>query len=261
VDAYEMSDGTKFSWDNAAQAAEPYKNRDPRFYGTVIYEGDTLRPRTSDYTEKDPVGVMQAGHWETWNDATNSEEDVWGLDTQYGPIYSWNCNETGTGCKKFLNVSTSISSSWDKHANLTWRYFRYAEILLNYAEACIALGEEGETRTYLNMIRKRAGMPEVTDSGDELLARCRNERRVEMIVEDQRFFDVRRWLIGSEAYHDMYGVEIVYRLQADHTTATIPTITPSKIATGYWDDKAYFLPISRDELNKNNLLVQNPGYE
>ena len=261
VDAYEMADGTKFSWNNAAEAAEPYKNRDPRFYGTVIYEGDTLRPRTDDVTDQDPVGIMQAGHWETWNDETNSEEDVWGLDTENGPINNWNCNETGTGCKKYLNLSTSISSSWDRHADLTWRYFRYAEILLNYAEACIELGEEGEARTYLNMIRKRAGMPEITDSGDELLARCRNERRVEMIVEDHRFFDVRRWLIGSEAYHDMYGVKIVYKLQADHTTATIPTITPYKITTGSWDDKAYFLPISRDELNKNSELVQNPGYE
>jgi len=204
---------------------------------------------------------MQAGHWETWNDETNSEEDVWGLDTENGPINSWNSNETGTGCKKFLNLSTSISSSWDKHADLTWRYFRYAEILLNYAEACIELGEEGEAKIYLNRIRKRAYMPETTDSGDELLARCRNERRVEMLGEDQRFFDVRRWLIGPEAYHDMYGVKIVYKLQADHTTATIPTITPDKITSGSWNEKAYFLPLSRDELNKNSELVQNPGYE
>jgi len=261
VDAYEMADGTKFSWDNPEQAAQPYKNRDPRFYGTVIYEGDTLRPRTDDAADQDPVGVMQAGHWETWDEETGTEKDVWGLDTEYGPINSWNCNETGTGCKKYLNLSTSISSSWDRHADLTWRYFRYAEILLNYAEACIELGEEGEARTYLNMIRKRAGMPEVTDSGDELLARCRNERRVEMLGEDQRFFDVRRWMIGPEAYHDMYGVKIVYKLQADHTTATIPTITPNKITSGSWNDKAYFLPLSRDELNKNSELIQNPGYE
>jgi hypothetical protein len=261
VDAYEMEDGTKFSWDNATQSAEPYKNRDPRFYGSVIYEGDTLRPRTDDAADQDPVGVMQAGHWEIWDEETSSVKEVWGLDTEYGPINSWNCNKTGTGCKKFLNVSTSISSSWDKHANLTWRYFRYAEILLNYAEACIELGEEGEAKTYLNMIRKRACMPEITDSGNELLARCRNERRIEMLGEDQRFFDVRRWLIATEAYHDMYGVKIVYELQPDHTTATIPTITPYQITTGCWDDKAYFLPISRDELNKNSELVQNPGYE
>ena len=144
--------------------------------------------------------------------------------------------------------------------DLTWRYFRYGEILLNYVEACIELGEDEEARTYLNMIRKRAGMPDITESGAELKARYRNERRIEMVFEDQRFYDVRRWLIGPEAYHAVHGVDIVYKLNPDKTTATIPTITPVQIMTGSWDNKAYFFPISRSEMNKNDLLIQNPGY-
>lgn len=144
--------------------------------------------------------------------------------------------------------------------DLTWRYIRYTEILLNYAEACIGLGEDTEARKYLNMIRRRAAMPDITESGAALKERYQNERRIEMAFEDQRFFDVRRWMIGEQAYHPMHGVEIVYKLNPDKSTAEIPTITPVEITTGKWDDKAYFMPISRSEMNKNTTLVQNPGY-
>lgn len=103
-------------------------------------------------------------------------------------------------------------------------------------------------------------MPEITDIGEALKERYRNERRIELAFEDQRFFDVRRWVIGADAYHDMHGVDIVYELNSDNTTSTIPTITPVTIMTGSWDNKAYFMPFTRDETNKNSLLVQNPGY-
>ncbi len=260
VDSYEMADGTIFSRSNPEQNLEPYKNRDPRFYGTVIYEGAKLRPRTADLTNIDPIGVMQAGKWETWDNATNSMVKIYGLDTRNSPVNSWNSNITGTGCRKYLNTAIEVSPVWQSNADLTWRYFRYGEILLNYAEACIELGEDATARKYLNMIRKRAGMPDITESGEALKARYRNERRVELVLEDQRFFDVRRWLIGPEAYHNMHGVTITYKLNPDHTTATIPTIEPVQIMTGSWDDKAYFFPISRAEMNKNNKLAQNPGY-
>ncbi len=260
VDTYEMIDGTKFSRDNPEQKAEPYKNRDPRFYGTVIHEGALVRPRTSDLVSLDPIGVMQAGRWEVWNSETSSVDIIYGLDTRNSVANSWNSSLTATGCKKFLNTDVEASPVWQNNADLTWRYIRFGEIILNYVEACIELGEEEEARTYLNMIRKRAGMPDVTDSGDELRARYRNERRVELALEDHRFFDVRRWLIGPEAYHAVHGVDIVYELNSDNTTATIPTITPVEIMSGSWDDKAYFMPFTRDETNKNELLVQNPGY-
>ena len=260
VDSYEMADGTTFSRNNPAQNLEPYKNRDPRFYGTVIYEGAKLRPRTPDLTIFDPVGVMQAGTWETWDNATNSMVKVYGLDTRNSVANSWNSSLTATGCRKFLNTAIDVSAVWQNNADLTWRYFRYAEILLNYTEACIELGEDPEARTYMNMVRTRAAMPDVTESGAALKARYRNERKVELVLEDQRFFDVRRWLVGPEAYHNMHGVTITYKLNPDHTTATIPTIEPVQIMTGSWDDKAYFFPIARDEVNKNSLLLQNPGY-
>ena len=260
VESYEMSDGTPFTRSNPAHVLQPYKNRDPRFYGTCIYEGAVLRPRTADLASTDPIGVMQAGTWEKWDAATSSIVKVYGLDTRNSVANSWNSNLTGTGGRKYMNTAVDVSAVWQNNSDLSWRYFRYAEVLLNYAEACIELGQDAEARTYLNMIRKRAAMPDITDSGAALKARYRNERRVEMAFEDQRFFDVRRWMIGPDAYHDMHGVTITYKLNPDHTTATIPTIEPVKIMNGSWNDKAYFFPITRDEINKNNKLVQNPGY-
>lgn len=258
VDAYEMADGTIFSRSNPEQNLEPYKNRDPRFYASILYEGAKFRSRSSNLLAYDPVGVLQVGTWEVWNSATNSIDYVYGLDGRNSAVYPGGYNNTGTSMLKFIDRKVDLDVN---HAmDLTWRFVRYSEIVLNYAEACIGLGQEEEARTYINMIRKRAGMPDITDSGEALIKRYQNERRVELVFENHRIFDVRRWMIGEEAYHPVHGVEVVYELNPDKTTATIPTITPVQIMTGSWEDKAYFFPISREEIDKNPDLVQNPGY-
>lgn len=255
VDAYNMADGSKFDRSIPAEAAQPYLNRDPRLYATVLFEGNKYRQRPADLTAYDPKGVGQFGSWETWSNG--AMVPIYGLDTRNSIANSWNGNECGATMLKFLNKSVDIQKG---HQDLTLRWIRYGEVLLNYAEACIELGQEGEAQTYINMIRKRAFMPDITSTGAALLADYRNERRIEMAYEDQRFFDVRRWMIGPEAYHDVHGVQIVYKLNADHTTATIPTITPIVIRPGKWDNKAYFFPITRSEMNKNDKLIELPGY-
>ncbi|MES2062456.1 MAG: RagB/SusD family nutrient uptake outer membrane protein [Bacteroidota bacterium] len=258
VDAYEMANGTTFSRGNPAQDKEPYKNRDPRFYATILYEGAKFRPRASNLVGTDPVGVLQAGTWEKWDAAAGKITYVYGLDSRNSAVYGGGYNNTGTSMLKFINRKTDMYVNHQD--DLTWRYIRYTEIILNYAEACIELGEDPEARIYINMIRKRAGMPDVTESGAALKKRYQNERRIEMLFENQRFFDVRRWMIAEDAYHPMHGADIVYKLNPDKTTAIIPTVTPVQITTGTWDDKAYFMPIARSEMNKNPKLVQNPGY-
>ena len=255
VDAYNMADGSKFERSNPAEAAQPYKNRDPRFYATVLFEGNKYRQRPPDLVAYDPIGVGQFGTWETWSNG--AMVPVYGLDTRNSIANSWNGNECGATMLKFLNKSVDIQKGYQ---DLTLRWIRYAEILLNYAEASIELGQEDEGKIYLNMIRKRAFMPDISTTGSALMADYRNERRIEMVYEDQRFFDVRRWMIGPAAYHDAHGVQIVYKLNPDHTTATIPTVTPIVIRPGKWDNKAYFFPITRSELNKNDKLIELPGY-
>jgi len=255
VDAYNMADGSKFDRSNPAEAAQPYKNRDPRFYATVLFEGNKYRQRPADLVAYDPIGVGQFGTWETWSNG--AMVPVYGLDTRNSIANSWNGNECGATMLKFLNKSVDIQKGYQ---DLTLRWIRYGEILLNYAEASIELGQEDEGKVYLNMLRKRAFMPDISTTGSALMADYRNERRIEMVYEDQRFFDVRRWMIGPAAYHDVHGVQIVYKLNPDHTTATIPTVTPIVIRPGKWDNKAYFFPITRSELNKNDKLIELPGY-
>lgn len=258
VDDYEMADGTPFSWNNPVHAEQPYKNREPRFYADILYEGAYFKPRPLDVQPLDPVGVIQVGTWEKWDAATNSIVEVYGLDSRKSVIDNFNGGFTGYYLRKLIDPA--VDGQYFAQ-DVPWRYIRYAEILLNYAEACIELGQDEEARTYINKIRKRAGMPDVTASGAELREKCRHERRIELAFEDHRFYDVRRWLIGPQAYQQLSGVKPVYKLQPDKTTATIPVITTFVVQDANWLDKAYFFPIYRDEMNKNSLLVQNPDYE
>jgi len=154
--------------------------------------------------------------------------------------------------------------------DIPFRHFRYAETLLNYAEACIELGEEDNARTALNLIRKRAGQPDITATGAALTDAYRHERRIEMAYEDQRFWDVRRWVIGPDAYHQTHAVDVRYETdqpatnyrQADGSTWGAPIFAEKELGgdARAWLDKIYFFPIMRDEMNKNTLLIQNPGY-
>ena len=257
VDDYEMADGTRFDWNNPAHASEPYKNRDPRFYATILFEGSHWRQRSSDLIPLDPIGVLQMGTWEKWDFNTNTKYFVYGLDTRKSPIQSGKGTYTGYNIRKFLDPTVDAQYYAD---DIPSRFFRYGEILLNYAEACIELGEDQEARTYLNLIRKRAGMPDIVESGDLLRQHYRNERRIELAFEEHRFYDVRRWVIGPTAYVPNRTINIVYNLNPDHTTATVPTYSQSVFFTAAWDNKAYFFPILRDEINKNSALIQNPGY-
>jgi hypothetical protein len=80
------------------------------------------------------------------------------------------------------------------------------------------------------------------------------------MYEDQRFFDVRRWVQGKDTYGKVYKANVLYKLLPDKTTSAIPTIKHEVLETRAWIDKAYFFPILRAEINKNNKLIQNPGY-
>lgn len=171
VDAFEMRDGTKFDWNNPAHAAFPYKNREPRFYASILYEGAKWRPRPSYSAGLDPVGIVNVGYFERWNSATNTMWVEPGLDSRSGPFEPNNSSPTLYNARKFLDPAV-LPSAGTRQA-VSWPYIRYAEVLLDYAEASIELGLDDEARTYINMVRKRAGLPGLTESGAELRARYR----------------------------------------------------------------------------------------
>ncbi len=260
VDAYEMSDGTKFDWNNPAHKALPYDNRDPRFYATIHYEGQQWVPRPDYSKDIDPTGKIQLGYFEKWDAAQNKMVVVPGIDSRNSPFEPWNSGQTLYLMRKFIDPAyyPPTGTDWQE---ISWRYFRYAEILLNYAEACNALGQDADARNAINLVRARVNMPPVTESGIALRDRYRNERRIELCFEEHRFYDVRRWVIGPQGYTTTYKANVTYKLQPDRTTATVPTIFHEVLEQRSWIAKAYFFPIMRDEMNKNKKLIQNPDYE
>lgn len=270
VDDYETMDGEEFSWDNPEHAADPYENRDPRFYATILHDGSDWKPRTPDVAASDPANEIQTGQYEIIN---NGEIDIhFGLDTRQSPIEDWNGTRTGYYMHKFIDTDPTIvdQNTWQE---IPWPFFRYTEAVLNYVEASIELGQDEEARTWLNKIRFRAGMPAITESGDALRERYRNERRIELVYEEQRFHDARRWMIAPETLGEKAGIINIKGTLKPGKTVTLYqhseenynyTYNPANIDPGIenreWLDKMYYLPIHRDEINRNEQLVQNPGY-
>jgi hypothetical protein len=153
--------------------------------------------------------------------------------------------------------------------------FRYADILLSYAEALNELDgtyseygitltgrDEREILNAFNQVRYRAGLPGLTQLPDrgEMRDLIKRERRIEFVCEGHRYHDIRRWGDAYEAYNrPVLGMNIKARTDQRQSFYTITTLNDDK-ARRYFDYKNYFCPIPKWALDKNNKLVQNPGW-
>lgn len=268
VDDYEMMDGTKFDWNNAAQKADPYANRDPRFYGTVMYDGAEWKPRPADVTSQDPANQIQSGYYDDGKGGT-----INGLDTRESPVENWNGSRTHYYVRKFIDPNPAIADNQSNAQVIPWPFIRVTEIALSYAEAANETGDDAAARTWINKIRFRAGMPAVTESGDALRQRIRNERRIELAYEEHRYTDARRWLIAPTTVgRGIKAINVQAKLKAGATpnvpykfdkskyTYTYTVVDNTENETRKWNDKMYFRVIDRDEIKRNTKLVQNAGY-
>lgn len=275
VDDYEYIDSSspaapkavQFDWNVAAMKANPYTNRDPRFYASILYDGAPWKPRDKISGNVDPANQIQTGRYEMEGGTL-----LGGLDTRQSSIENWNGSWTGYYVRKFTDPDPNVVDNTTRQT-IPWPFFRYTEAVLNYVEACIELGEDDEARSWLNQIRFRSGMPAITESGTALRDRYRNERRIEMAYEDQRYHDARRWMIAPATQgRKVQYIDIVGHLKPGATPNTPYRYDPSKYNYTYtpieanslenrkWDDKAYFRPIPNDEMTTNPKLIQNPGY-
>jgi len=256
VDSYQMADGSAFSWSNPAEAADPYSNRDPRFYASINYNGAPWRQRPSDVAPSEPTNHIQTGTYQKW-DGTKIVT-VAGVDTRQSQFENWNGTHTGYFMRKFMDPTIDAQNY---KQTVPYRYMRYTEVVLNYAEACLGLGQEDEAKTYINMVRSRAKMPPITSTGAQLINDYRNERKVELAFEEHRFFDVRRWLIADKSYSaNGQGAFALYKLLPDHTTSTQPVYSVVDVMPKAWNPRFYMIPIQRDEINRDLNLIQNPLY-
>jgi len=230
VDAFEMKDGKPYTTSPQYNAANPYLNRDPRFYLTVFHNGFKWLNRN--------VETFEGG-----------KDKPGGIATQ---------TKTGYYMRKFMGdfTSSSVYSSQTHNFPL----FRYAEVLLNFAEARNEYsGPDAEVYKAIEDIRKRAGLsPFTLDAGltrEQMREVIRHERRVEMAFEEQRFWDIRRWKIAE---HVLNGTLHGMKITNNGGTLTYERSDASKVSFDV--SKMYSYPIPYDEIIKNSKLTQNQGW-
>lgn len=235
VDDYEFIDGkTTEEESKHYDPNDPYAYRDSRFYASIIYDGCTWRGKTI-YTR---LGIP--------NNA--NEINITGR--------SGNAGRTGYFMKK-LQDSTIASRGGDLDGSNVI-VFRYAEVLLNYAEAKNeASGPDPTVYDAINEVRKRAGQPDLaTGLGKDVMrAHIRRERRVELSFEGKRFYDIRRWKIADNLFgKPIYGMKITEESgKLQYEKVIVRKIT-------FNAPRNYLLPIPQYAIDQNSKLKQNPGY-
>lgn len=209
----------------------PYLNRDPRFYASILYDGC----------------IFQDHEVETFDG---------GIDSPLSSVVPWNATMTGYYLYKFIDPYKSVNLRTEDKSTNPWIYFRYGEILLNYAEAKFELGDEDTARKYVNLVRARVNMPPVNASGIDLRNKIRHERRIELAFEGHRFFDVRRWEILEEvSAKQILGMQIRKAANGEKSY-DIKVVAP----VAYYEQHLK-LPIPRTEIDKSGgALTQNRGY-
>lgn len=251
VDAYELTNGKLPSDPTSGYNPQnPYVNRDPRFAESILYNGAIFFDPNNQITR--PLE-----YYRDRADPTNAS--LAGRESRNSQIEPWNSSKTGYNYRKYTDEGKPAFGDKGANENVSpYIYFRKSEAYLNYAECEIALGEFGEARTAINAVRQRVNMPAVTESGDALLARYRNERRVEFALEDLRFDDIRRWKIGDIVLSKPAKGIDVYRNNGVMEYDYNYTVDGERV----WKPGMLLLPIPYSEIQRSNgKLIQNPNYE
>lgn len=256
VDCYDMADGTEpilgysdanhlepiLNKESSYDSKNPYKNRDPRFYASIYYNGcqrNLDNPASILYTH---VG----GNCEISDRVT---------DVRF--------TRTGYYLRKFNNYRSNSQNKADGYMPL----LRLAELYLNFAEAAYQAGGADvaigglTAREAVNTVRARVGMPGLPAglSKEDFERRYRKERRVELAFEDHRFYDVRRWMILDQTDKFVTGMKITKNADGSFDYKRI------KLADrGSSESKFYRYPIVQGEISKMLQLTgtnwQNPGW-
>lgn len=173
-------------------------------------------------------------------------------------------NAAGTGflSKKFISPDIIYTPAGSvTGSRIRAPFIRMAELYLNLAECYAALDRTSEALGQLNVIRKRAGVKELTTadlSNMSLTDWIRNERFVELYQEGHRYYDVRRWGIAPDVLkagvrYGLNGMTVKPTFEEFNT----PTLIDQPIK---WDDRQYLAPIVDSERYSNPQLVQAPSY-
>lgn len=239
VDSYDMADGTPFSW-NGSMAKDPYTGREPRFYASIIYNGATWRSKMI-HTYVD----AENGFYTYKNNMNPGEKQT----------------VTGYFIKKYLQENNADFD--DKGSDQFWIEMRYAEVLLNLAEA---LAEQNYSKNQqdaldaLNEVRKRVDLPvraiEEAPDKEAFMKLLRKERICELAFEGFRFWDLRRWHLAGEVIDgkQAHGTKIT---KQDDGTYKYEQVSCDDNTNRFFPERYYLLPIPVDELQNNPLCKNN----
>lgn len=237
-----------------------YDNREPRFYANIGFSGRYWPMSSTNDTGKHDVIIK-------YHKGGNS-----GMNISTNNVY----NLTGYTGVKYVHPRDAQSGNNSRQIEKTFPIIRYAEVLLSYAEALNHLTktweidgqqysrDKDEIRKAFNRVRFRAGLPGVSDeelaTEDAFEQIIERERTIEFFHEGRRYYDIRRWGIVADLEKEpLQGLDVN---QSEWTGFYQPTIIQySTIRERVWKDKMILLPLHLDELRKNPLLDQNPGWE
>lgn len=247
VKAFQNADGTEAVWPTEGESLSPARNlyespaRDPRFGWWIYYNG--IRQHASD---RNPVAT--------------------GIGQTSGLNKDATYTHTGYYLRKFVNTSVDLQTG----AGALYKFFvifRYAEILLNYAEAMNeAHGPTATPAGYtlsaldaLNAVRTRVGMPVFEKNKsvnyENLKEGIRHERRIELCFEGHRYWDLKRWKIAEQVLNGaIHGIEIT------GTGSRIDSWREFEVEKRIFTENMYLYPIPYSELLKTNM-TQNDGWE
>lgn len=240
---YEYNDGTSAVWDRSLLDGNHkfsldsiIRNKDPRFLASAFYPETPWQDATV-YLHNSTKGTIPTGS--DWPAVAPRRNRI----------------KAGMMIKKRVNEAIKLPISGEDETD--WIVFRTGEMYLNAAEAKFEMSDVEEARTLVNVIRNRAGMPDKeTLSLDEL----RNERFVELYIEEHRYWDLRRWRIAVEELNGMgfHGVTWDYYIDEGKYTLKIKNGEYGNIRT--FAERNYYFPLGLDRIADNPNLVENPGY-
>jgi hypothetical protein len=261
VESYEYIDGSdgKLDFENKEfdSPADLFKNKDPRFEGTVIYSGMPLLGRTVQIYR----GVYDATGrlYDTRNVPFPADPSIMQVGRD-GPYTLGDVGKTGFYIKKY--ISNTPVPEWKSDQN--YIDFRYAEILLNYAEAAFE-GDIDKARALdaINQVRNRAGIRPIT-LPELTVARIRNERKVELAFEDKRFWDIRRWRIGTSLFRNtfIHGLWPYMKYKSNAYKYVFKSVSGSPLDQGrprLFAERDYYSNLA-DYISSNKNIVNNPGW-
>lgn len=234
VNEFEMNDGSKFSWSNTTQAANPYANREPRFYASILYNGASWKGRTINTTPDNAVEGF----------------------SEYAVTTEPRKTVTGYYIKKMLNPA--VNNFVVNKSVQSWIELRYAEVLLIQAEAKAKLNDVAGAQDALNALRSKRGLPNTAASNTaQLMTAVEHERIVELAFEGHRYWDLRRW---RKAHTVLNNVKFTGHKVTPSGASFKYEVVPCDNVNRQFTPALYYIPIPVGELQVNTALTQIKGW-